>query len=256
MFVQCSTGCMSSQRSDRNHPSTPMTDHSIHQSRCRVTLQLWTFQWSTLQSSTLEWSTLQLETSRRVLSLKGSTWTTRLHLCWSLWYDDDTNFFDYGEIVLLLHCKIHQTTFKRNACLNASKTDKEENLTSSTHSSRGNCLSQEHQITAPHGTDLSKALYENTKFAFHDLVGLVRVSLISLPLKQEQPYLLIHPLTQECSPSNVWPVSERTSWSHGRLRCSMQVSNGHKSINHRGCSSKAAEKAEIFPLTPRRAQDS
>ena len=31
--------------------------------------------------------------------------------------------------------------------MNASKTDKEGNLTSSTHSSRGNCLSQDHQIT-------------------------------------------------------------------------------------------------------------
>ena len=57
------------------------------------------------------------------------------------------NFFDYGETVLLLHCKIQQTTFTRIACLaqrkhlsqqsmNASKTDKEENLTSCTHSSR------------------------------------------------------------------------------------------------------------------------
>ena len=27
---------MSSRRSDRNHPSTPMTDNSIHQNRCRV----------------------------------------------------------------------------------------------------------------------------------------------------------------------------------------------------------------------------
>ena len=27
------------------------------------------------------------------------------------------NFFDYGETVLLLHCKIQQTTFKRTACL-------------------------------------------------------------------------------------------------------------------------------------------
>ena len=95
----CSSGCMSSERSDKNHPSTPMTDNKRNPSRCRVTLQLSTFQWSTLQSSTLQLAILKRETASRQLSLKGSTWTTRLHRCLSLWYEMTPNFFDYVETV-------------------------------------------------------------------------------------------------------------------------------------------------------------
>ena len=103
------------------------------------------------------------------------------------------NFFDYGDAALLLHCKTQQTTFKRIAQrkhlgpteLERVKEKQRRKQTQAIAAIAATGLS----ITAPHGTvalvvlwmslvsqphflisgtDVSRYVYENTKFAFHD----------------------------------------------------------------------------------------